>query len=180
MQFNPQGHYLAGMRLIPAGMDPSWFIRPPATTSQARCTNETCECNAQSYSYGGDKARAVAQALYIDGNWHRYQLLVNGSTGEPPGNVDTAIGTAAGSAVHAAKIARAACEVMVAQYILIHETEAVLRELRNRLAIGRARGFDQDGQCIQGDEAACTYQDDLRRYRMLQTDIGALRLPRAP
>ncbi len=160
---------------IPGGMHPSWFMRPVAATGQASCSEQVCECNAQSYPLIADKLQMVGQALYIDGNWHRYERLMDGSAIKRP--VDTE-GVAPDPALQVVRLARAACEIMIAQVVLKRDTDEVLRALRNRLAVGRALGLDDDERCAEGDEAACAYRDDLQQYQTLQADIKALRLPR--
>lgn len=162
---------------IPAGMHASWFTRPPEAIGQASCSRLACECDAQTYPIGDDAVQAVALALYIDGNWHRYQTLVDSTDDSDRQNSAPPVN---GQASRAARIERAACDVMVAQKILLRETDTVLRELRQRLALGKAYGFDAPGSCVTDDEPACEYQQDLQRYQMLQADIDALRIPRSP
>jgi len=53
------------------GLHSSWFERPMHAGDRAFCDKRGCECGQLENKFEFGLAQAVADALYIDGNWHR-------------------------------------------------------------------------------------------------------------
>lgn len=155
----------------PAGMHPSWFEPPSGTRARARCDESGCVCDTLSRPFDNGLALALADALYIDGAWHRYELHRNAAGGIAGTGTDEA------REPHR-EFVEAACDVLMSQQTLRRYTERVFGELRSRERAAEVRGFDRPTPCDDGNADACAYHHDVLLYRRMLTDLGALQLPR--
>ena len=154
----------------PVGLHESWFVRPPGSDVVARCDDGGCRCDALDRPFDGGLALAVADALYVDGAWHRFETALaeraaNAPDGPPPATLDRLVD-------------EAACDVLISQRILRTHASAVLAELRRRARETEERGFDDGIACAAGDTIACEAEDALALYRRMVADLVALRAAR--
>lgn len=154
----------------PVGLHASWFVRPPGSDVVARCDDDGCRCDALDRPFESGLALAVADALYVDGAWHRLENAVaeraaNAPDGPPPETLDRLVD-------------EAACDVLISQRILRAHASGVLADLRRRARETEERGFDDGIACAAGDAVACEAEDALALYRRMVTDLVALRAPR--
>lgn len=154
----------------PAGMHESWFERPEAATSEASCDRLGCRCGALARSFDGGLELAVADALYLDGAWHRHETEVAALT--------NASSSASDAAIQQARPDIAACEVMMAQATLRKHMRTVITRLHRQAREAEERGFDDPAECNAGDPVACEYLDAMALYQRMQGDVKALQLSR--
>ena len=111
----------------------------------------------------------MADALYLDGAWHRLEEAQaarrrDAFDGPPPATLDR-------------RVDEAACDVMMSQRILRTHASDVLAGLRRRARETEERGYDDGIACETGDVVACEHVDALALYRRMVADLIALRTP---
>ena len=146
----------------------SWFAQPDLTTNNAYCDDHGCMCGSVSeLAFEQGLVRAVADALYIDGSWHRYQTSVQAWR--------TALPNSAQSIQRRMDVEESACHILMSQQILQLFSTKTFRALRQNVRDGEDRGFDDPSLCEQGRIEACEYQDAVASYQRMQSDAKALR-----
>ncbi|MGQ7846191.1 hypothetical protein ACUNV4_17030 [Granulosicoccus sp. 3-233] len=158
------------VRKLPFDIHPSWFELPEQAEERAFCDRRRCECGLHEREHGSALARAVADALYMDGGWHRYQVSYQLWRNEPAAS-------ARNPQLNAA-MQEAACSVMMSQQLLRDFSDEVSEELRHRVRSAEERGFDEAGPCEADVEQACDYLDSVELYQRLLLDARALQSPR--
>ncbi len=170
----PQGKTLTGksqaVRKLPFDIHPSWFEIPEQAEERAFCDRRRCECGLQERKHGSSLARAVADALYMDGGWHRYQTSFQQWRDEPAASDN--------NPQLRANVQEAACNVMMSQQLLRDFADEVTEKLQQTVRMAEARGFDTPEPCEAGVEQACDYLDSVELYRRLLIDARALQQPR--
>ena len=154
----------------PAGLHESWFTRPAGADVFASCDEHGCRCDAIARPFDSGLPLAVADALYLDGAWHRLEEALaarrrDAFDGPPPATLDR-------------RVDEAACDVMMSQRILRTHATDVLAGLRRRARETEERGYDDGIACETGDVVACEHVDALALYRRMVADLIALRTPR--
>lgn len=124
----------------------------------------------QEREHGGSLVQAVADALYLDGGWHRYETNYQLWLDEPAGSAD--------DSQQRSRMHEAACSVMMSQQLLRDFAQDVTEKLRKESLTAEELGFDVPGPCEQGIATACEYLDLVHLYRQLLIDAQALQLPR--
>ena len=155
---------------LPLDIHPSWFEIPEQAEERAICDRRQCECGLQERKHGNSLARAVADALYMDGGWHRYQTSYLQWRDEPAASDKDPL--------LRASVQEAACSVMMSQQLLRDFAGEVIDELQRTARLAEARGFDTPEPCEAGVEQACEYLDSVELYQRLLIDAWALRQPR--
>lgn len=155
---------------LPFEIHESWFQLPGQAEGRAYCDRRRCECGNLQRKLDGMLDQAVADALYMDGGWHRYetsyQLWI-----EAPTN-------SASTPDLRSQMVEAACNVMISQQLLRTYAGEVTARLRQKILIAEERGFDQAEPCQAGIEEACSYLDAVELFRRMLDDARALRIPR--
>lgn len=153
--------------LYPLSIHASWFDRPDQAEDQAYCDRRGCECGNVTRSYNNAHAQAVADALYLDGSWHRYSTLYRKWESTPSSHSDS-LNTLR------SEMLEAACEIMVSQLIIRNYAEDVMAELTQDSKQAENRGFDVEEPCLQGVQDACSYYMSVRLVRQLRRDAASL------
>lgn len=110
---------------------------------------------------------AIADALYLDGSWHRLDSTVLQLEKDDLSSIDRAD--------LRNERDEAACNILMSQKMLRVFGPDILRDLRNKKRYAEDRGLDDPADCVSGDEVACTYTDLITLYERIQMDIKALR-----
>ena len=152
------------------GLHDSWFERPIHASDRAFCDKRGCECGQLEDKFESGLAQAVADALYIDGNWHRYETGVDSWL-----NSKT---TAAETYVLQLEVQDAACEIMMAQETIRMFANDVLRVLQRRADQAMASGNDKPSACNGYSEKACASYANFELFRRMVIDLQALELER--
>lgn len=151
---------------FPLGMHESWFDLPPQAEDRAFCDRRGCECGQIERKHHDSLIRSVADALYLDGSWHRYEMAVDAwmeSTGPTSANYDLR-----------AQVLESACEIMMSQVLLRNYAQSSLQALKKRAQTAEERGFDVELPCAQGIEQACSYYESVQLLNRLRRDAAAL------
>lgn len=158
------------VRKLPLDIHASWFELPAQAEERAFCDRRRCECGNQIRKHGGSLAQAVADALYLDGGWHRYDTNFQLWRDEPAGSDS--------NPQLRDRMHEAACSVMMSQQLLRDFAEDVTEKLRREALLAEERGFDIPGPCEAGVAQACDLLDSMQLYERLLSDAQVLRLPR--
>ena len=154
----------------PLGMDASWFELPEQANERAFCDRRSCECGLIERKHQSTIALTVADALYIDGSWHRYQSSYDEWLAAPTSSTE--------SYLHREEMLNASCHIMMSQLLLKRYADDVMDRLKEKVQIAEERGFDNELPCEQGIAEACDYFESTQLYARLQRDAAALRRPR--
>ena len=153
----------------PLAIHASWFELPEQANDRAYCSRKACECGDIESRHQGSLPQAVADALYLDGSWHRYESSYQQWLNIPSGIDDHS---------YRKQLVDAACHIMMSQSLLREYAEAVLSELKQRVRKAENLGFDIVGPCEQGIADACYHYDSVQLYKQLLKDAAALSSPR--
>ena len=154
----------------PLGMHASWFELPEQANERAFCDSRGCECGLIERRHQSTIALTVADALYIDGSWHRYQSSYDKWLAAPASSAE--------SYVHREEMLDASCHIMMSQLILKKYADDVMDRLEERVKTAEEHGFDSELPCEQDIAEACDYFKSTQLYARLQKDAAALRVPR--
>ncbi len=154
----------------PLGIHDSWFVKPLHAEGRAFCDKRGCECGPHERRHNGSLARAVADALYMDTGWHRYDIS-EALWLETPVN-------SARRYDSRAEMTEASCAVMMSQQLLKQFAEDVSAKLRQMALQAEERGYDIPDPCDAGDDLACDYYDAMILYQRLARDAKALHISR--
>lgn len=152
---------------IPFGIEKTWFDKPSVIPDRAICTKTECHCGMYSRQFDNGLPFAIADALYLDGSWHRFDstliLLEDLSLSATKKNVLRK------------ERDEAACNILMSQKTLELFGADVLRELRNKKRYAEDRGLDDPADCDAGDMIVCEHTDLIDVYARIQSDIKAMR-----
>jgi len=155
----------------PLGIHDSWFVKPEQSQGRAFCDKRGCECEKHERSHNGSLTRAVADALYMDASWHRYEVS-EALWQETPVNSSRRYD-------RRADLIEASCSVMMSQQLLKQFADPTLTELRNKAQEAEERGYDIPDVCDSGDMTACDYYDAAELFKRLSRDAHALQRSRS-
>ncbi len=153
---------------VPLGMAKSWFDKPSVVPDRAICTKSGCHCDMYSRKFKSGLPLAIADALYLDGSWHRLDssllmLELGENTLSATDRIDLQ-----------KERDEAACNILMSQQILRLYGKEVLRELRNKQRYAEDRGLDDPADCDAGDTLVCTHTEAIDLYSRIRADIKAL------
>ncbi len=152
--------------VIPFGIETSWFDTPPVVPDRAVCTEAGCHCGMFSRKFKSGLSLAIADALYLDGSWHRLESTLTQL--DLPDNND----------MERADLRNArdesACNILMSQKILRLFGKQVLRDMRNEKRYAEDYGLDDPADCDAGDMRACEYTDLITTYKRILSDIKSL------
>ncbi|ASJ74384.1 DUF4124 domain-containing protein [Granulosicoccus antarcticus] len=157
-------------RLMPFGIHESWFELPQQAQGRAYCDRRRCECGELQRSFNGSLDQALADALYIDGGWHRYETSYKLWLAAP--------GSSKARHDYTRQMEDAACNVMISQQLLREYAEEVTERLRQKARLAEEYGFDQPEPCQDQIREACSYLDAVELLQRIQSDARALQIPR--
>lgn len=161
----------ARRRPPPAGIDESWFEKPAEGSYTALCDDNGCECGSLERTFDFGLEIAVADALYLDGAWHRYDAALQESSAPSGDRTPDAFALRA-------ELEDAACEINIAQSTLRRFADRVLMELRRRARDAVDLGRDAPSACDGFSESACRDFESLQLYQRMLVDAKALQTPR--
>lgn len=153
-------------KTIPFGIEKTWFDAPPVIPDRAICTKNECHCDMFTRKFKGGLPIAIADALYLDGSWHRLEstnILL----------ADLSLNSGQQAELNKERD-EAACNILMSQKILQLFGAEVLRELRNKKRYAEDRGLDNPEDCDAGDLLVCEHIDLIDIYQRIQSDIKAL------
>jgi len=155
---------------IPFGIDSTWFDAPSVVPDRAICTKNGCHCGMFSRKFKGGLPLAIADALYVDGSWHRLESTVM--------QLDLGQDTLSSIDKRDLRIERdeAACNILMSQKTLRLFGPDVLSELRDKKRYAEDRGLDDTEKCDAGDDLVCNYTESITLYQRINSDIKALRI----
>ena len=145
----------------------SWFELPEQANDRAFCDRRGCECGKFERKHQGALATAVADALYLDGSWHRYESSYLAWLDSPAGSAQ--------GFDERDRMLEASCEVMMSQTLLRHYANDVVQVLARQVRTAEERGFDIEQPCLEGIDDACALYDSVQLYKRIQQDAAALR-----
>ena len=123
----------------PLGMDASWFELPEQANERAFCDRRGCECGLIERKHQSSIALTVADALYMDGSWHRYHSSYDKWLTAPASSSE--------SYVHREEMLNASCHIMMSQLLLKKYADDVMDKLKERVKTAEERGFDSELPC---------------------------------
>jgi len=150
----------------PLSIHPSWFIVPEQADERAFCDRGGCECGQIEKKHPGTLAQAVADALFLDGSWHRYDNSLVAWMEAPAASAQ--------GYLLRAQMQEASCDVMISQTILRHYADDVIKILEKRSRIAEESGFDVKEPCLEGITDACTFFEAVTLLSRIQEDAKAL------
>jgi hypothetical protein len=156
--------------MLPFGIHESWFELPGQAEGRAFCDRRSCECGPLERKHEGTLDQAVADALYIDGSWHRYDTSY-ALWLDTPNNSSNIY-------QRRADMIEAACTVMMSQQLLRDYADEVVAALRQNVLAAEERGFDVAEPCETGVATACEYYASVVLFRRMLDDARALQLSR--
>lgn len=155
-----------GPKTIPFGIEKSWFDEPPVMPARAACNDSGCQCGDNRRKFDSGIAMALADALYLDGSWHRLEAtlaeMARSSFNHP--EIDDL----------SRQRDEAACNILMSQLTLRMFGEQTLAQLRAKKRYAEDRGLDNPDDCDAGDISICEYTDNIALYHRLLSDIKAL------
>ncbi len=154
----------------PAGIHKTRLENPSGSRYSAWSDMNGCECGPYDKAFDAGAQLAVADALYLDGSWHRYDNLKLQLRGEAH--------DAAKKFEISTALEEAACEILMSQKIIKKFTRFTLKELKSVKVDAQARGYDTPDACDGGDFVACDYYSKIELYQRMLLDIKALKAPR--
>lgn len=155
---------------VPFGIHKSWFEKPQIVPDDAYCSKSGCQCDAYSRDFDSGLALAIADALYLDGSWHR----LSGKLIE----YNNHVGSSAEKQHVKLDVNEAACNILMSQKILKLYAEDALKDLRRDKRYAEDRGWDTYDDCLEGNTTACQYADKTALYDRIQLDIKNLHVSR--
>ncbi len=152
--------------VIPLGIDQSWFDKPSVSPHQVECTKSGCDCGKYYREFKNGLALAIADALYLDGSWHRFEAKMSQMEIHTPGSVE----------YNDLRLERneAACNILMSQKTLRLFGESVLKKLRTQKRHAENIGWDNPADCEAGDLKICEHTDNIDLYHRIVSDLQTL------
>ena len=158
------------LQKMPSDIDNSWLEKPPEAVYSAWCDRRGCECGPYNRVFDAGMVLAVADALYLDGSWHRYESYALELAQEQH--------DASKKIAIKFNLDEAACNIRISQTILRKFTSAALKELRVSKRYAEDRGYDTPEACDLEETEPCEIYSKYELYKRMMQDIKALKQPR--
>ena len=155
---------------MPADINKSWLEKPTEATYTPWCDRRGCECGPYTRVFDSGMVLAVADALYIDGSWHRYDGYALELAKEQH--------NASKKIAIKATLDEAACNIRMSQTILRKFTSAALKELLVAKRYAEDRGYDTPEACDLEEVGPCEIYSKYELYKRMMQDIRSLKQPR--
>jgi hypothetical protein len=168
---NPPVHSAATpKRQFPLGINESWFDQPDYVNDRPYCDRRSCECGQIERRHRGNLAHAVANALYLDGSWQRYEMAYQAW-------YDLPTPTAERYLKHS-EMMQASCEIMISQKLLRDFAGNVVQDLDRQVKQVEAFEANSAETCQNNPHPACSLHESVRLYEQILTAAAALKTPR--
>lgn len=151
----------------PLGIHESWFKLPEYTDGRAFCDRRGCECGRIERKHQGGLSQAVADSLYLDGYWHRFETAYQIWLNLP--------GTSTENYLRREEMLEASCEVMMSQQLLRSFADDVQKVLARKVQQAEERGFDIAEPCLQEIPDACAHYEAVKLHTQMLNDVRALK-----
>jgi len=151
---------------IPLGIEESWFDSPGIKPNETVCTQRGCDCGKYFREFKNGLPMAIADALYLDGSWHRLEAKLSQLE-------ITALGSAEYELLKAERD-EAACNISMSQKTLRMFGEKTLAKLRGQKRHAEDMGWDNPEDCDAGIARVCEHTDNIALYNRIRSDIRAL------
>jgi len=150
----------------PLGIDKTWFDKPDVAPHRADCTRTGCDCGNYYREFKHGLTQAVADALYLDGSWHRLDATVS----------QMKLSTHDRAEYDDLRKERneAVCNILMSQKTLRLYGEYVLKQLRTQKRQAEKLGLDNRADCDAGDLSICEHTDNIDLYHRIMYDLQAL------
>ena len=162
----PESKSVSVANNVPLGIDKTWFDAPSAIPHSVECTFAGCDCGEYSREFKHGLALAIADALYLDGSWHRFEIKMSQVERSIQGTTEF------GDLLQERN--EAACNILMSQKTLRLFGESALKQLRVQKRHAEDRGWDNPADCDAGDAAICEHTDNIALYNRIISDIQAL------
>jgi len=152
-------------KAVPFGIEKTWFDVPD-TNERAFCTATGCDCGDSRRQFENGLPLAIADALYLDGSWHRLEATLS----------QMQLSTTATYEYEDLMRERdeAACNILMSQKTLRMFGADVLAQLRDSKRYAEDMGLDDPEDCEAGQINVCEHIDNIDLYKRISSDIRAL------
>lgn len=155
---------------FPLSIHESWFDLPEQAIERAFCDRRGCECGRIEKKHHDTLIQSIADALYLDGSWHRYDTVHQAW-------LESAAATTKAYELKD-QMLEATCEIMMSQTLLRNYADDAIKILKKRVRTAEELGFDVELPCEQGIPQACEFYESVQLLNRLITDASALRQER--
>ncbi len=154
----------------PLGMHASWFIAPEHAPQPAYCDRVGCDCASLTRNFRRGLTAAVADALFLEADWHRYaEQVIQMETNPPTGFAKMEL---------MAAIEDSACNIQMSQLTVRNYAEYAMNDLESRAKAAIERGNVDYDLCDGSDAQVCADVDAVALLERVKLDIETLSLPR--
>lgn len=152
---------------FPLGIHNSWFDKPKHAPDIAFCSKRSCDCGPFVRRNKAGMTQAIADALYLDGSWHRLEnalLALQKVQLEQRNDYDAHY-----------EVQEASCNILMSQKLLLKYANATVSKLSN------SRKQVENNQeaiiklCDNGNKAACQLLDEKYLHQQITADAEALK-----
>lgn len=154
----------------PLAIHESWFEIPGQAQERAFCDRRGCECGRFVKKHQDSLIKAIADALYMDGSWHRYVSNYEAWLQTPASSPE--------SFEAREHMLEASCDVMMSQTLLRKYADDAIAMLRKHMRTAEERGYDIEQPCLDGIPEACELFELVQYYKQIQADSTSLRRSR--
>lgn len=151
---------------IPLGIHQSWFDKPGIVPNQVQCSKSGCDCGKYYREFKNGLAYAIADALYLDGSWHRFEATMSQMQLYTQDSIE----------YHDLRLEvnEAACNILMSQKTLRLFGESAVKTLRNQKRYAENMGWDNPADCDAGDLRICEHTDNIDLYHRIVSDVRTL------
>jgi len=153
-------------RPIPLGIEKTWFDQPSVVPHLVACSSLGCDCGEYFREFKNGLPIAVADALYLDGSWHRLEATLAQLELTSKGSLE----------YHELADERdeAACNILMSQKTLRMFGQKAVDMLRTRKRYAEDMGWDNPNDCDAGLPNRCDHSDNIALYHRILSDSKAL------
>lgn len=166
-QKKPQANTQKTNYRFPLSIHESWFELPAQAEERAFCDRRGCECGRLEKMHQDSLIQSVADALYLDGSWHRYDAAYQAWMQSPASSSE--------SFDLREQMLEASCEIMMSQVLLRNYADDAVVILKKRVRTAEERGYDVELPCLQGIPEACAFYESVQLLTRLRQDASALK-----
>ena len=151
---------------FPLGIHNSWFDKPEHAPDKAFCSKRSCDCGPFVRRNKAGMTQAIADALYLDGSWHRLEnalLALEKVQLEQRNDYDARY-----------EVQEASCNILMSQKILLKYAKATVSKLADSRQQVESNQEEIIKQCDNGKKAACQLLDDRYLHQQITADAQAL------
>lgn len=157
---------------FPLGIHASWFDQPDHVNDRPYCDRRSCECGQVERRHRGNLPQAVANALYLDGSWQRYEMAYQAWYDLPASTSERYL--------KHREMMQASCEIMISQKLLRDFAGTVIQSLNRQVQQMEADDATADKSCHDDEQPACSLHESVLLYEQILMGAAALKTPRQP